>query len=41
MVYGPAGPYPILYGLAVIGRLNFRELKKNNSLRSWLRETAI
>ncbi len=41
MVDGSAAPYPILCGLAVMGLLNFKELKKNNFLRSWLRKTVI
>ncbi|ASO07513.1 hypothetical protein AREALGSMS7_04108 [Arenibacter algicola] len=39
MVYGPAAPFPILWGLAVMG-LHILELKKNNSLKSKLRETV-
>ncbi|GBF22535.1 hypothetical protein C21_04730 [Arenibacter sp. NBRC 103722] len=41
MVYGSADPYPILWGLAIMRLLNFMELKKNNSLGGWLRETVI
>tara|TARA_R110001606_G_scaffold299940_1_gene447710 strand:+ start:884 stop:1030 length:147 start_codon:yes stop_codon:yes gene_type:complete len=40
MVYGPAAPFPILWGLAVMG-LHILELKKNNSLKRKLRETVI
>tara|TARA_R110001599_G_scaffold279951_2_gene481198 strand:- start:1464 stop:1589 length:126 start_codon:yes stop_codon:yes gene_type:complete len=41
MVYGPADPCPIFWGLAIIRFLSFMELKKNNSLGNWLRETAF
>ncbi|PXX30628.1 hypothetical protein C7972_102257 [Arenibacter sp. ARW7G5Y1] len=40
MVFSSADPYPILWGLALIGLNNFMELKENNSMGSWLRETV-
>tara|TARA_R110000744_G_scaffold76548_3_gene151638 strand:- start:1055 stop:1264 length:210 start_codon:yes stop_codon:yes gene_type:complete len=41
MVYSSPDLYPIFWGLDVMDLLIFMELKKNNFLRSWLRETVI
>ena len=40
MAYSSADPYPILWGLAIVRLHNFIELKKNNSMGSWLRVTV-